>query len=159
MLFSNAIENTTEVWVIVEQYVQITPLKHVLSLIGPIVLNAIIKYYWEYHWTMIWMNGPVVAIYVIKTWPSHILLVSAISYLQDYVQHCAVSCIDKNDDNVKQCNPNMMIIVKFTLPRILYEVILTVCLLYIYRQVIQCMKGQFIPVKMRCHVGLWGEVV
>ena len=57
MVFPNTIEKTTEVWFIVEKYVQIplvVPLKHDLSLSSPMVLNGILKYHWEYHWSLIY---------------------------------------------------------------------------------------------------------
>ena len=53
MVFPNTIEKTTEVWSIVEKYVQI-PLKHVLPLSSPMVLYGILKNHWEYHWRMIY---------------------------------------------------------------------------------------------------------
>ena len=57
MVFWNTIENTTEVWFIVEKYVPIplrVPLKQVLSLSSPMVFNGILKYHWEYHWSLIY---------------------------------------------------------------------------------------------------------
>ena len=57
MVFPNTIEKTTEVWFIVEKYVQIplrVPLKHVLPLSSPVVLYGILKYQWEYHWSLIY---------------------------------------------------------------------------------------------------------
>ena len=73
MVFPNTIDNTTEVWFIVEWYVQIplrVPLKHNfriewsngierysqiplrIPLQSDLLLNSMFRYHWEYHWNM-----------------------------------------------------------------------------------------------------------
>ena len=51
MVFSNTTENTTEVWFIVEKYVQI-PLR--IPLKSDLLLKSMFRYHWEYHWNMIY---------------------------------------------------------------------------------------------------------
>ena len=50
MVFSYTIESTTEILFIIEKYV---PIPLILSLNGPMVLNGIKKYHWEYHWVLL----------------------------------------------------------------------------------------------------------